>query len=226
VNATVAFSATILLAGIFLQLTSPLPPDAPVELHGESAPYVFEFMPPPETNLELLVRSWQSPLEFSEFLDRYSKYVTASSAMGFVGSYRRSLVDLQRTKWEGDCNDFAYAVCEVGARHGYKMGFVSMWPKDWGRLFAEDWHQVAVLCLREDERYVVFDNGTPRFWEGTLEDYADSVGKKIVPFGGQLNWRPTRDNPIARFVDQFRCNERLSENTRPIHRLNSRGQML
>ncbi|MFO0945541.1 MAG: hypothetical protein U1D30_06305 [Planctomycetota bacterium] len=164
----------------------------------------------------MLVASWRSPLDFSMFLESHGRYVTSSNAVTFVTSYRRSIADLQATHWQGDCNDFAQSVCEVAATHGYRMGIISLWPKSWRDLFAKDWHQVAVLCVEQDREYLIFDNGSPFRWRGTLAEYAASIDKKIIPFGGQLNWRPTRENPLARFVDQFRFNETLIENRQPL----------
>lgn len=184
----------------------------------ESPGYSFGYQPPADTNLGLLLASWRTPLEFATFLESHGRYVTCTNAVTFVKSYRRSTAEFQANHWHGDCNDFAHSVCEVAAMHGYQMGFISLWPKHWRDLFAKDWHQVAVLCLERDREYVIFDNGSPFRWRGSLAEYADSIDKKIIPFGGQLNWRPTRENPLARFVDQFRFNETLTENRQPLKR--------
>jgi hypothetical protein len=48
-------------------------------------------------------------------------------------------------------------------------------------------------------------------WRGTLMEYANSQGKRLMPIGGVIDWRPTRPNPIARLMDHLRSNRVLPE---------------
>lgn len=203
------------ITGGFSELAGPLP-DAIGADEFAGKRYRGQGMPSPHADLATIARVCGNPVGFSRFLEAHARYVTAADVPEFLASYRLSTDELRARNWEGDCNDLAHAVCEVGARQGFAMGFVSLWPRRWSELFSQDWHQVAVLCLRAGESYVIFDNGSARYWRGTLDDYARSIDKSIIPIGGQLHWRPTRPNPLARLVDHARLNEPLPECGRPL----------
>ena len=196
-------------------LGAPLP-----QTHGEtfsSSPYWVEAPPPPGgLRADDLLCSLSSPLDASTFLSRHARRIRHKNPIVYTSRFRMSFEEFQRYGWRGDCNDFANSICEAGHRHGYPMGLVSMWPLHPRDRLRKDWHQVAVLCLQPDREYIVFEYEVPIHWHGTLEDYARSIGKTILPVGGVLEWRPTKPNLLARFLDHLRWNTRLRVNERPL----------
>ena len=70
------------------------------------------------------------------------------------------------------------------------------------------------------------DNGYALLWQGTLDEYAESKGKSIVPIGGLVAWRPVRPNPLARFFDHLRRSANLREESIPSLARASRPQVL
>lgn len=157
-----------------------------------------------------------SPLSYARFLEGRSQRVQANDPMTYFRNFRRSIGEFEREGWSGDCNDFANSMCEVGYYHGFPMGLVSLWPREWHDRLHKDWHQLAVLCLVENQDYLIFEFERVIRWRGSLDEYAAAMGKSILPVGGILRWRPTKPNPLARFVDHFRTNESLPENTLPL----------
>jgi hypothetical protein len=63
--------------------------------------------------------------------------------------------------------------------------------------------------------HLIIDNGRAILWRGTLDEYAESLDKTIVPIGGLVAWRPVRRNPIARFFDHLRRSTNLREESIP-----------
>jgi hypothetical protein len=148
-------------------------------------------------------------MSYTRFLGQYGVRYRATGPVDYIRGFRLSLDEFQAAGWSGDCNDFANSIAEVGYRQGYPMGLLSMWPKRWQDRLSKDWHQAAVLCLREDREYLIFEFDQVIRWKGTLAAYADAQGKSILPVGGVLDWRPTRPHLLARFMDHLRSNQPL-----------------
>lgn len=185
-----------------------------------SSPYLVEALPPSgDLGAEDLLCSLPSPLDASTFLSRHARRIRHKNPIVYTSRFRMSFEEFQKCGWRGDCNDFANSICEAGYRHGYPMGLVSMWPLEGRERLRKDWHQVAVLCLQPEREYIVFEYEVPIHWHGTLEGYARSIGKTILPVGGVLEWRPTRPNLLARFLDHLRWNTKLRPNERPLRPL-------
>lgn len=170
----------------------------------------------PDDNARDLLCCLSSPLQASDFLQRYAHRIRHHSPVPYARGFRLSLAELQSAGWQGDCNDYANAICEIGYHHGYSMSIVSMWPSRWTKRLSDDWHQIAVLCLEPEREYLIFEYATPVHWLGTLEEYAQSNHKAILPVGGVLNWRPTKQNPVARFLDHLRSNSPPPANRQPL----------
>ena len=202
--------------GIFLTLVAaPLPLETWSErIVGNSTAYGS--MPSPDLPPRDFLCSLPSPLDFSRFLKAHSKCLRCDNPYTYATQFRMGLDEFQEHGWKGDCNDFANVICEVGYRHGYPMGIISMWPLHARDRLTKDWHQTAVLCLQENKDYLVFEFEQVFRWRGTLEEYANLHGKEIIPVGGILDWRPTKPNPLARFMDHLRGNVRLPANHQPL----------
>jgi hypothetical protein len=195
--------------GWLIAVAGPIPQHAHRSFRQHRALDVDGLMPP---------GTLDTPIQFCRFLGRYGVRTNAADPVTYLRQFRLSLEEFQRRGWSGDCNDFANAICDAGYHQGYPMGLVSVWPRDWRDRLSKDWHQLAVLCLQRDRDYLIFEFGQVIRWKGTLQAYAESIDKEILPVGGVLDWRPTRPHPLARLVDHLRLNARLIENTLPLDR--------
>lgn len=214
-TATVS-AACVALAGVFLlAFGAPLPAnqDVPAWLAWDES---LSELPSADAPAADLLCNISSPMTFARFLTMHSHRYRHANPLAYTKCFRMDLEEFQQAGWEGDCNDFANAICELGHHHGYPMGIVSMWPIRLSERLERDWHQIAVLCLRQDRAYLIFEFERPIWWKGSLEDYARSHDRMIMPIGGVLEWRPTKRNPLARFMDHLRLNTPLPENQRPL----------
>ncbi len=168
-------------------------------------------LPPPDASTSVLLASLPSPMSYTRFLAQYGVRARASGPVDYVWHFRLSLDEFRSSQWTGDCNDFANTIAELGYRQGFPMGLISMWPARWQDRLRKDWHQAAVLCLARDQEYLIFEFDEVIHWRGTLMEYAMSQGKKLMPIGGVIDWRPTRPNPIGRLMDHLRSNQILHE---------------
>ncbi|MBX9770818.1 MAG: hypothetical protein K2X29_05585 [Candidatus Obscuribacterales bacterium] len=173
-------------------------------------------LPPPDASTHVLFSSLTSPMSYTRFLAQYGVRVRATGPVDYIRRYRLNLEEFRAGGWLGDCNDFANTIAEMGYRQGYPMGLLSMWPARWQDRLSKDWHQAAVMCLQHDREYLVFDFDEVIHWKGTLEEYAQSQRKSVLPMGGVLDWRPTKQNPLARFMDHLRSNQSLPEFRLPV----------
>jgi hypothetical protein len=210
----VGFSLTHLVSAtmlaMLLAMGSPIPEgDRPNAFRTNELPQGI--LPAPDASTSVLLASLRSPMSYTRFLAQYGVRVRATGPVDYVRHFRLSLDEFRLSHWAGDCNDFANSIAELGYRQGFPMGLISMWPARWQDRLHKDWHQAAVLCLSQDREYLVFEFDEVIHWRGTLTDYAKSQGKKLMPIGGVLDWRPTRPNPIARLMDHLRSNQSLPE---------------
>jgi hypothetical protein len=212
--ALVGFSLTHLVSAVMLAMLlamgSPIPEgDRPsVFRSGEHSRGV---LPPPDASTSVLLASLPSPMSYTRFLAQYGVRARATGPVDYLRNFRLSLDEFRSTHWTGDCNDFANTIAELGYRQGFPMGLISMWPSRWQDRLRKDWHQAAFLCLTRDREYLVFEFDEVVHWRGTLMEYANSQGKRLMPIGGVIDWRPTRPNPIARLMDHLRSNRVLPE---------------
>lgn len=216
---SLATALALLFVGIaskqMVDVAGPLPPIDPVQRVQPLLVYVSGGQPPAQTDTDILMRSLANPIDFSRFLQTHARHVICPDAPTFLREYRLSLADLQAKGWQGDCNDLTNAMCEASFANGYSLGVLSMWPRQWNKRLTQSWHQVAVFCVKRDEEYIIFDNGRPIHWRGSLQDYARSTNRAIPPLGGVMTWRPMKSSPLARLLDHLRWNEELPENTLP-----------
>lgn len=132
----------------------------PVEQPGlaaRSVPYDPDGRTPPpaDMDMETLMEYLTNPEELRTFLQYRTASTWTDFPAGFVRSFRRSPEEFQQAGWCGPCNNFAEFAGEWGARHGCKMYIVSMHPKGVFAPAYQTWHQVAVGCAKEGERYFV-----------------------------------------------------------------------
>jgi len=210
--------ALLLMSTVGFTLTyfgAPLPQESWNERIIETSA-AYQGLPSPTMPLRDFLCSLRTPFEFSRFLKVHSKCLRCPDPFTYATEFRMGLDEFQEHGWKGDCNDFANVICEVGYRHGYPMGIISMWPLRVQDRLSKDWHQTAVLCLQENSDYLIFEFEQVFRWRGTLQEYARYHEKEIIPFGGVIDWRPTKKNPLARFMDHLRGNVRLEENSRPL----------
>lgn len=217
-----ALAAAASLTAWIADLGAPLPPDARRPLSfAAAAHYPGSLGLSQDHSAAELLCSLRSPMHASEFLTHNAHRIRHTSPLPYALRFRLTLAELQRVGWEGDCNDYANAICEIGYHHGYPMYIVSMWPERWSHRLRDDWHQIAVLCLQPNREYLIFDYETPVHWHGTLDEYAKRGRKVILPVGGTLEWRPTKANPVARFLDHLRSNSQPPANQKPLEHTRS-----
>lgn len=217
VRASLALALTLGAAveKAFLDSTAALPQGPlPPPVVGRPA-YSSDQPLPADLDPDMLLEELGSPMAAAEFLQRRARFVISPDLWSFVRDYRLSIAEFQARGWSGDCNDLTGVICEVGHRHGYRMGVLTLWPQQWQDRLTKEWHQVAVVCLAKNRRYLIFDNGVPIWWEASIEEYARSIDKAVLPIGGMLRWQPTRPNPLARFLDHLRFNTDLDETPVP-----------
>ena len=214
---TYAVLVTMTLAGIFLVLVAaPLPIEQAEASRDWTIHESVSTLPDPHSAMSDILCALPTPLAFSHFLKLNSSRYRHHDPYSYTRQFRLDLDEFQKVGWAGDCNDFANVMGELGYRHGYPMGLVSMWPERWQDRLHKDWHQIAVLCVKQDRLYLVFEFDNYIWWHGTLAEYAKSQGKSIIPVGGVIDWHPTKKNFLARFVDHLRSNVVLPENDRPL----------
>lgn len=192
--------------------TRPFPPAQLV--HWAISPQQLD----PHLPAEFLTDYLSTPLEAGAYLERHAQYRLAPSVVRFALDYRLSLRELQSRNWVGDCNDLANAICELVDRQGYPVSILTVWPNSWQGRLTKEWHQMAVLCVRANSCYVVFDNGRPVVWNGTLDGFVRHIGMEVLPVGGMIPWRPVKPNPLARFIDHLRWNSLPAPAQQPVDR--------
>ena len=173
-------------------------------------------LPPPNLALRDILCSIHSPLDFSQFLKVYGTCRRCDNPITYASEFRMGLEEFQEHGWKGDCNDFANVICEVGYRHGYPMGIISMWPLRVSDRLTKDWHQTAVLCLHENSDYLIFEFEQVFRWRGTLQEYARLHDKEIIPVGGILNSATDEEESFGSFHGSLAGNVRLVENHQPL----------
>jgi hypothetical protein len=218
-------AVSLFSAGLY-EYAGPLPLDESWPTANRPSAYPAGYLLPADTDPEHLVSMLEDPLALAEFLGAHARYSRAAGILAFVTEYRMSADELYARGWEGDCNDLANAVAEMAFRRGYQVGLLSMWPSRWQDRLSVAWHQVAVVCVRRNQTYLIIDNGCALLWQGTLEEYADSKDRSIVPIGGLVAWRPVRPNPLARFFDHLRRSANLREESIPTLSRAAKPQML
>ena len=171
-------------------------------------------LPNPDTDIEELLRLLPTPETLGAFLKQHGESEGMGSSLHFLQTYRRNPEEFQHARWKGPCNNFAEFGCEWGARYGYTMYLVSLWPREHGA----SWHQFAAACLTKNRRYLIIDNTDVMEWQGSLEEYIATHYShlEVLPVGGIVEWKRTQNNLLARFAGQITGNATTMEESHPL----------
>jgi hypothetical protein len=135
-------------------------------------------LPSPDEPIESIMMQLRTPQMVEAFLAKNVKYEFVSFPKGFVRTFRRSPEEFLKNG-EGPCNNYGEFVGEWAASRGMQSYIHALRPKGID-MVRHPWHQITVLCVRKNQAYLIFDNGSLIEHRGTLEEFHQKHYKEMV----------------------------------------------
>ena len=189
-------------------------------------------IPGPDTEIETLLQHMHSFEDVATFLKTHAEYRDVKTPWTFLGTYRMSPEELQQQylddpeadKWLVNCNSSSELYARAASLHGVPVSLVAMSPtverivygtKSDTKKHRLSCHLIAVHKRRHPDtgasQYVIGDNNNVVYWDGTLEEYANTLGMTILPAAGVVDYQQESAHWRCEFWGQLSPNEAVED---------------